>query len=222
MLISETPTTDQIDVAAAEVITLILNYHDIATKIWPMQATRQDTPTPVQLKPPISRAGLRQIGRLAKLRNECNTTTKLHPEIVDDSDLNQQHINIEINQIFQPNTPLITREGQKQCSEAIGDIIRKASHTLSDKIKDKENNTYDKSPKHYHDNLKINAGITPRARDRSRVKSLINPNTKHYKRIHMNLYQQSPHTTRWNKKGQHETTYRTLHGHNLITRTISP
>jgi hypothetical protein len=45
-LISETTTTDQIDVAAAEVMTLIHNYHDIATQIWSIQATRKDTPAP--------------------------------------------------------------------------------------------------------------------------------------------------------------------------------
>jgi hypothetical protein len=55
MLISDTTTADQICVAAAEVMTLIHNYYDIATNIWPMQATRQDTPTPVKLKPYISR-----------------------------------------------------------------------------------------------------------------------------------------------------------------------
>jgi hypothetical protein len=54
MLTSEPTTTDQIDVATTEVMTLIHNYHDIATKILPMQATKQDTPTPVKLKPHIS------------------------------------------------------------------------------------------------------------------------------------------------------------------------
>jgi len=137
LLISETMTTDQIDVAAAEVMTLIHTYHDIATKIWPMQASRQDTPTSIQLKSPISRAGLTQIGRLAKLRNECNTTTKIHPEIPDDSDLNPLHINLKINRILQPNTHLTAKEAHQQWSKAIGDIIRKSSHTLSDKVRDK-------------------------------------------------------------------------------------
>ena len=159
LLTSDTTTADQIDVAAAEVMTLIHNYHDIATKIWPMQATRQDTPSPVNLKPPIPRAGLGQIGRLAKLRNACNSTTKQHPEIGNDSDLNPLYINLNINQVLHPNTSLTTKEANQQCSKAIGDIIRKASHTLSDKIRDEENNSYDKSPKHYHDNLKVNAGI---------------------------------------------------------------
>jgi hypothetical protein len=62
-----------------------------------MQPPKQDTPLAVQLKPHISRAGLRHIGRLAKLRNECNNTTKLHLEIFNDSDLNLLHINLKIN-----------------------------------------------------------------------------------------------------------------------------
>jgi len=118
-----------------------------------MQPTRQDAPTPVQLKSPIPRARLRQIGRLAKLRNECNTTTKLHPEKANDPDLNPLTINLKINQILQPITPLTTKEAHHQCSKAVGDIIRKASHTLSDKLRQKENNSYDKTPKHYHNNF---------------------------------------------------------------------
>jgi hypothetical protein len=55
---------------------------------------------------------------------------------------------------------------------------KNASITLSDKLKEKENNIYDKSPKHYHNNLKINAGLLPRARDQPRVTSLTNPTTK--------------------------------------------
>jgi hypothetical protein len=47
---------------------------------------------------------------------------------------------------------------------------------LSDKIRDKENNSYDKSPKHYHNNLKVNAGINPRAKDLPRVTALTNLN----------------------------------------------
>jgi len=46
ILINETTNIDQIDVAAAEVMTLIHNYHDIATQIWSIQATRKDTPAP--------------------------------------------------------------------------------------------------------------------------------------------------------------------------------
>jgi hypothetical protein len=178
LLASDTTTTDQIDTAAASVMTLLHNYHDIATKIWPMQETRQEATTPASLKPPISRAGLRQIGRLAKLRNECNTTTKLYPEIVNDPVLNPPHINQKNNQILQPAIPITTKEAHHQCSKAIGNIIRKASQTLTDKLRQKENIRYDKSPKHYHNNLKINAGINPRARDQPRVTALTHPTTK--------------------------------------------
>jgi len=84
------------------------------------------------------------------------------------------------NTLAKPSiTPaLTTKEVHHQCSEAIGDIIRKASHTLSDKSRHKENNSYDKSPKHYHDNLKIHARINSRARDQLRVTVLTNPNTE--------------------------------------------
>jgi hypothetical protein len=60
----------------------------------------------------------------------------------------------------------------------MGDIIRKLSHILANEIREKENTTYDKSPKHYHNNLKINAGIKPRARDQARVTALTHPSTK--------------------------------------------
>ena len=92
---------------------------------------------------------------------------------------------------------------------------------MSIKIRDKEKNSYDKSPKHYHNNLKVNARINPRAKDQPRVTALTNLNTK--------ALQTDPHevisivTTHFEreKKGQPQNTYRTLHGHNHITRTTS-
>jgi hypothetical protein len=92
---------------------------------------------------------------------------------------------------------------------------------LSDEIRDKDNNSYDKSPKHYYNNLKVNAGINPRIKDQPMGTALTNPNTK--------ILQTSPHevisivTTHFErgKKRQHQNTYRTLHGHKHITRTTS-
>jgi hypothetical protein len=81
-------------------MTITYEYHDIATAIWAMQPPRHDTSPPTHLKPPISRARLRQIGRLAKLKNECNNTTKHHPEIANNADLNPIHINLKITQIL--------------------------------------------------------------------------------------------------------------------------
>jgi hypothetical protein len=82
----------------------------------------------------------------------------------------------------------MTKAAHQQCSKAIVDIIRKSSHPLSDKLWHKENNSYDKCPKQYHNNLKINAGINPRARDQPRVTALTNPNTKKYKKPHKKSY----------------------------------
>jgi hypothetical protein len=62
-------TTDQIDYDATQVMTIFHEYLDIATQIWPTQTQRPEITTTTQPKPPISRAGLRQISRLAKLRN---------------------------------------------------------------------------------------------------------------------------------------------------------
>ncbi len=59
LLNTHTATTNQIDYAAPQVMTIIHEYHDIATKIWPMQTQKPDTTTITQPKPPISRAGLR-------------------------------------------------------------------------------------------------------------------------------------------------------------------
>jgi len=78
-LMAHTATADQIDYAAAQVMKIRHEYHDIATQICPMQIQRPDTPAITQPKPPISMAGQRQINRLAKLRNECNKNTKLNP-----------------------------------------------------------------------------------------------------------------------------------------------
>ena len=184
--------------------------------------TRQDTPMPVQIKPHISRAGLRQVGRLAKLRNECNTTAKLHPEIANDSDLKPLHVSLKIYQILQPITPLTTKEAHHQCSKAIGNIIRKANHMLSDKIRDKESNSYDKSPKCYHNILKIYTVIIPRARDQPRITALTNPITKKLQTISQEAISIVTSHYEQENKGQHQNTYRTLHGHNHITRTTSP
>jgi hypothetical protein len=73
--------------------------------------------------------------------------------------------NLKINKIIKPDTPITTKEAHLQRSKAIGNIIRKASHVLSNKTRENENKSYDKSPKHYHNNLKINAEILPRAKD---------------------------------------------------------
>jgi len=221
MPISETTTTNQIDSAATKVVTLIHDYHDKGTKIWPVQPTRQDTPMPVRLKPPISRAGLRQIESLAKLRNECNTTTKLHPEIPNDSELNPLHINFKINHILQRITSLTTKEAQQRCFKAIGNIIRKACHALTNKIRDKANNSYDKNPpvltQHYKHTRKNNPesqrptqGNSPHKPDSKKI-------TNESKKSHINCRL----TLRAGKKKQHQNTYRTLHGHNHITRTTS-
>jgi hypothetical protein len=60
LLGAQSATTDQIDYAAAQVMTIIHEYHDIATQILPMQTPRSDTTTITQLKPPILRVGLRK------------------------------------------------------------------------------------------------------------------------------------------------------------------
>jgi hypothetical protein len=125
----------------------------------------------------MSRAGLRQISRLAKLRNECNKSTKFYPETSTDHELNPIHINEKINTILKFAQPISASESHKQCNKAIGTIVRQASNTLNEKLRDKENESYDKSPKHYHNNLKISAGLLPRARDQPRVTTLRHPLT---------------------------------------------
>jgi hypothetical protein len=158
-------------------MTIIHEYHDIATKIWPMQTQRPDTTTITQPKPPISRAGLRQISRLAKLRNECNKTAKLNPEASTDHEQNPIYINNKINTILNPVHPISTSEAHKQCNKAIGTIVRHASNTLNEKLRDKENDSYDKSPKQCHNNLTISAGLLPRAKDQPKVTALRHPAT---------------------------------------------
>jgi hypothetical protein len=48
LLMAHRATTDQIDYAAAQVVIIIHECHDIATHIWPMQTQRSDTPTITQ------------------------------------------------------------------------------------------------------------------------------------------------------------------------------
>jgi len=200
LLHDNTAIPDHIDYEATQVMTIINEYHDIATTIWPIQPPRHDTTTPTQLEPPISRAGLRQIDRLAKLRNECNKTTKLHLEKANNADLNSLHIYLKISHILSPTTPLTTTKANSKWSRAIGSKIRKAINTLSDKYRDKENSGYDKSPKHYHDSLKIHSGLTPRARGQPRGASLTNPK-KPPERSHG--YSHLTIRTKRNNKGQH-------------------
>jgi hypothetical protein len=72
-------------------------------------------------------------------------------------------------------------ETHRQYNKTIGTIVRQARNTLNEKLRDKENDSYDKSPKHYHNNLKISAGLLPRARDQPKVTALRHPitNTLH-------------------------------------------
>ena len=134
-----------------------------------MQTQRPNTPTITQPKPPISRAGLRQISRLAKLRNKCNKSTKLYPEASTDHERNPIDINEKITTILNPAKLISTSEAHKQCNKAIRTIVRQASNTLNENLSDKENESHDKSSKYYHNNLKISAGLLPRARDQFRV-----------------------------------------------------
>jgi len=91
--------------------------------------------------------------------------------------LNPIYINEKINTILNPAQPISTSEAPQKCNKAIGTIVRQSSNTLNEKLRDKENASFDKSPKHYHNNLKIIAGLLPRARDQPRVTTLRHPLT---------------------------------------------
>jgi hypothetical protein len=120
-------------------MTIIHEYHDIAAHIWPIQTPKQDTNTTTQLKPPISKSDLRQIGRLAKLRNKGNKITRLHPDDANNHALNPVHINEKNAKLLNPTTLISASEAHKQCIKAIGTIIRQASNTLNENIWEKEN-----------------------------------------------------------------------------------
>jgi hypothetical protein len=91
--------------------------------------------------------------------------------------MNPIHINEKITTIINPAKPISASEAHKQCNKAIGTIIRQASNTLNEKLRAKETVSYDKSPKHYHSNLKISARLLPRARDQPRLTKLRHPLT---------------------------------------------
>ena len=58
------------------------------------------------------------------------------------------HINEKITTLLSPAIPISTAEAHKQCNKAIGTIVRQASNTLTDKLREKVNKSYYKSPKH--------------------------------------------------------------------------
>ncbi len=51
------------------------------------------------------------------------------------------------------------------CHKAISSLINKANRKFMDKLRKKEDALYKKSPKRYHANLKISAGLQPRVKD---------------------------------------------------------
>jgi hypothetical protein len=95
--------------------------------------------------------------------------------------MNPIHINEKITTLLNPAKLISTSGAHRQCNKAIGTIVRQASNMLNEKLRDKENESYDKSPKCYHNNPKISPGLLPRARDQPRVTTLRHPltNTTH-------------------------------------------
>jgi len=131
------------------------------------------------------------------------------------------HINEKITTFLSPEIPSSTTEAHKQCNKAISTIVRQTSNTLIGKLRENENKSYYKIPKHYHNNLKISAGLLPRARDQPRVITLTHPITK--------TTHTQPHeaigivTTRYMKERQRVTPDHLLkaHGHNHKPRTTT-
>ena len=74
------------------------------------------------------------------------------------------HIYEKITTLLNPAKPISTLEAHKQRNKAIGVIVRKASNTLTEKLSNKENKSYDKSPKHYHNNLSQHQPHLPNTR----------------------------------------------------------
>ena len=103
--------------------------------------------------------------------------TKLYLQTFTDYELNPKHINEKIYTIRKPAKPISTSEAQQKRKKAIGTIVRQASNAVNEKLRDKENESYDKSPKHYHNNIKISAGLLPRARNQPKVITLRHPLT---------------------------------------------
>ncbi len=62
--------------------------------------------------------------------------------------MNPTHANEKITTILNPAKLISTSKAHKQCNKAIGTILRQASNTLNEKLRDKENESYDKSPKY--------------------------------------------------------------------------
>jgi hypothetical protein len=175
---SEQVTTDQIDIAANMAVETIDSYHRLAQTIWPMaQPPPRDTNT--KLHPPITKSDTKQLKLITRLRNTAKSmlpkpNTDI-PITTDTKSITQTHT--QASEVLQlPDSPEL-EDIPALCHKAIAIIINKANRKLADTLPKKEDQLYKKSPKRYHNKLKIAAGLQPNAKDQPKLEAIIDPAT---------------------------------------------
>jgi hypothetical protein len=159
-------TTDHIDKAAKHVVDVIENYYLLVKQKWPM-AQPSTTETNTKRHPYIPKSDTRRRKRTTRLKNTAN---RILPNIKtnNSSTTEPQHTTqtrIKAIEVFQlENSPKL-EDIPALSHKAIATIINKANHKLADSLWGNKDLLYKKSPKRYHSNLKMAAGLQPIAKD---------------------------------------------------------
>ncbi len=82
----------------------------------------------------------------------------------------------QATKILQLNNPPNIEDIPTLCHKAISSIINKANRKLMNKLRQKEDALYKKSPKRYHASLKTSASLQPRAKDQPNLDTIRDPN----------------------------------------------
>jgi len=148
-------------------------YHQLTQTIWPMaQPPTIDTTT--KLHPPITKSDTRQLKRITRLRNtaknlipkpKTNATTATEPQ-------QTKQTQTQASEVLQLPDPPNLEDILALRSKSIATIINKANRKLVDSLRKKEDQLYKKSPKRYHNNLKIDAGLQPNAKDQPNLDAI--------------------------------------------------
>ena len=136
-----------------------------------------------QLYPPITKADTRQLKRITRLRNTAKRMIP-NPKTNTPSTNDPQHIKqtqTQASEVLQLPDPPNPEDIPALCNKAIATIINKANRKLDVSLRKKEEQLYKKSPKRYHNNLKIAAGLQPNAKDQPKLDAIRDPITNDIK-----------------------------------------
>ena len=167
----QNPTTDHIDELAQELLHIISTFHERAIEIWdtkpPPQHHRVRRRTTTR---PLTTSSLRRLTRLAQLRNSCSAVLKERRTAQDNTDDGETQatpletrLQDEALHTLGEQGPIDPTEIQAKCRNEIGSILRDSKKKHEDRMTEKENTQYDSNRKAYHKELKVEAGLLPKA-----------------------------------------------------------